>query len=256
VVRDIGRLFSLSGKTAVVTGASAGLGAHLGEVLAAAGARTVLMARRADALKRITAEVPNTIAVPVDLSDPDQVREAARRSLDELGRVDILVNNAAHIAPGVRAETETLSDIQLTFAVNLQAPILLAQAFVPGMFDAGAGSIINITSIVAQGGIGRFPQAVYAATKGGLESMTREWAAQWSRRGVRVNNLSPGFVESEMTQEILANPKLREWVQKNTMIPRHGVPEDFDGALLFLASEASSYVTGQTLRIDGGWSAR
>ncbi|MCW2496721.1 SDR family oxidoreductase [Jatrophihabitans sp.] len=249
-------LFSLKGKTAVITGASAGLGAHLARVLATAGARTALVARRRDLLDKIVVDLPGSIALEADLADIDQVDTVARRALDELGRVDILVNNAAYIAGGVKAEDETSEQIQRTLAVNLHAPIRLGQAFVPGMFAAGSGSIVNVTSIVAHGGIGRFPQATYAATKGGLEALTREWAAQWSRRGVRINNLSPGFVESEMTEPILGDEKVRSWIAANTLIGRHGVPADFDGALLFLASDASRYVTGQTLRVDGGWSAR
>lgn len=254
---DLPGLFSLAGRTAVVTGASAGLGERLARVLAGAGARTAVIARRVDALERLAAEVPGVIALPADLSDADQVRDVAARALDALGgRVDVLVNNAAYIAGGVTAEDESLEQIQRTLAVNLVAPILLAQAFVPGMRSHGSGSIVNVTSMVAAVGIGRFPQAAYAASKGGLESITREWAAQWSRHGVRVNNLAPGFVATEMTESVIDHERVQAWILRNTLIPRHGVPEDFDGALLFLASDASRYVTGQTLRVDGGWTAR
>jgi NAD(P)-dependent dehydrogenase (short-subunit alcohol dehydrogenase family) len=256
-VTDLPGLFSLAGRTAVVTGASAGLGERLARVLAGAGAQTAVIARRVDALERLAAEVPGVIALPADLSDADQVRDVAARALDALGgRVDVLVNNAAYIAGGVTAEDESLEQIQRTLAVNLVAPILLAQAFVPGMRSHGSGSIVNVTSMVAAVGIGRFPQAAYAASKGGLESITREWAAQWSRHGVRVNNLAPGFVATEMTESVIDHERVQAWILRNTLIPRHGVPEDFDGALLFLASDASRYVTGQTLRVDGGWTAR
>jgi NAD(P)-dependent dehydrogenase (short-subunit alcohol dehydrogenase family) len=256
-VTELPGLFSLAGRTAVVTGASAGLGERLARVLAGAGAQTAVIARRVDALERLAAEVPGVIALPADLSDADQVRDVAARALDALdGRVDVLVNNAAYIAGGVTAEDESLEQIQRTLAVNLVAPILLAQAFVPGMRSHGSGSIVNVTSMVAAVGIGRFPQAAYAASKGGLESITREWAAQWSRHGVRVNNLAPGFVATEMTESVIDHERVQAWILRNTLIPRHGVPEDFDGALLFLASDASRYVTGQTLRVDGGWTAR
>jgi NAD(P)-dependent dehydrogenase (short-subunit alcohol dehydrogenase family) len=256
-VTDLPGLFSLAGRTAVVTGASAGLGERLARVLAAAGAQTAVIARRVDALERLAAEVPGVIALPADLSEAGQVRDVAARALDVLGgRVDVLVNNAAYIAGGITAEDETLEQIQRTLAVNLVAPILLAQAFVPGMRAHGSGSIVNVTSMVAAVGIGRFPQAAYAASKGGLESITREWAAQWSRHGVRVNNLAPGFVATEMTESVIDHERVQAWILRNTLIPRHGVPEDFDGALLFLASDASRYVTGQTLRVDGGWTAR
>jgi NAD(P)-dependent dehydrogenase (short-subunit alcohol dehydrogenase family) len=123
------------------------------------------------------------------------------------------------------------------------------------MKERGAGSIVNVTSIVASVGIGRFPQAVYSASKGGLEAITREWAAQWGRHGVRVNSLAPGFIETEMTASIINDDNVQRWILRNTLLPRHGVAADFDGALLFLTSDASAYVTGQTVRVDGGWTA-
>jgi NAD(P)-dependent dehydrogenase (short-subunit alcohol dehydrogenase family) len=247
--------FSLAGKNAVLTGASAGIGRRMARVLAEAGARTVVIARRRDALDELAAEVPGIIPLSADLGDSPSVAAVAARALEQLGHVDILVNNAAWIAGGVKAEDETLEQIQKTLAVNLVAPILLAQAFVRGMISRGSGTIVNVTSIVASVGIGRFPQAVYSASKGGLESLTREWAAQWSRSGVRVNNLAPGFIETEMTESVIRDDKVQSWIQRQSLIPRHGTPADFDGALLFLASEASAYVTGQTLRVDGGWTA-
>ena len=131
----------------------------------------------------------------------------------------------------------------------------MGQAVFPGMRDAGNGSIINITSMTASVGIGRFPQAVYAATKGGLEALTREWAAQWSRHGIRINSLAPGFIESELTSTVINVPKVQEWILRNTLLPRHGQPEDFDGALLLLASDAGRYITGQRIVVDGGWTA-
>jgi NAD(P)-dependent dehydrogenase (short-subunit alcohol dehydrogenase family) len=255
-VPDARQLFSLAGRTALVTGASAGIGERLARVLAEAGARTAVVARRADALEALARSLPDAVALPADLADPGQVRDLADRALAELGRVDVLVNNAAYLAKGVAALDESYEQIQQTLAVNLVAPILLAQAFVPGMLERGEGSIVNVSSIVATVGIGRFPQAAYAASKGGLDSITREWAAQWSRFGVRVNNLTPGFIETEMTSSVIDHPKIHDWILRNTMIQRHGVPEDFDGALLFLASDASRYVTGQTVRVDGGWTAR
>lgn len=227
----------------------------MARILAGAGAKTVVVARRKDKLDELVKEVPGLIAIPADLAEANQVREVADRALTLLGRVDILVNNAAWIAGGVKAEDETLEQIRRTLAINLEAPILLGQAFFPGMKAQQSGSIINVTSIVASVGIGRFPQATYSASKGGLEAITREWAAQWSRYGIRINNLAPGFIETEMSGPVIHLAKIQDWILRNTLIPRHGVVEDFDGALLFLASAASAYVTGQTLRIDGGWTA-
>jgi NAD(P)-dependent dehydrogenase (short-subunit alcohol dehydrogenase family) len=196
------------------------------------------------------------LPIQADLAEREEVIAAAAASLKALdGRVDILVNNAAYIAGGVKAEDETHEDIRRTLAVNVEAPIALAQAVFPGMRERGDGSIINITSITARVGSARFPQAVYAASKGGLEAMTREWASQWSRYGIRINSLAPGWIESELTSTVIHAPKIQEWILRNTLLPRHGQPDDFDGALLLLASDAGRYITGQTIVVDGGWTA-
>lgn len=256
VTTDIATMFSMQGKTALITGASAGLGQRMAITLARAGARTAIVARRRELLEKVAQQAPGMIVMPADLADSSDVSRLAAEALKELGHVDVLVNNAAYIAGGVKAEEETLEQIRTTLAVNLEAPILLAQAFVPGMRKRGGGSIINVSSIVASVGIGRFPQAAYAASKGGMEALTREWAAQWSCENIRINNLAPGFIETEMTESVIHHERVQQWILRNTLLPRHGLPQDFDGALLFLASDASSYVTGQTLRVDGGWTAR
>jgi NAD(P)-dependent dehydrogenase (short-subunit alcohol dehydrogenase family) len=248
-------IFSLEGRTAVLTGASAGLGRRFADVLAGAGARVCVVARRIDALEEIVAAHPGSIAVVADLAQTDGVDAVVDRVRAEFGTPDIIVNNAAYIAGGVRAEDETPEQIETTLNVNLISPIRLVQAFQPGMRERGSGSIINVTSMVASVGIGRFPQAVYAASKGGLESITREWAAQWSRYGIRVNAIAPGFFESEITKDVIHLENVQQWILRNTLLPRHGRPEDFDGALLYLASDAGRYVTGQTLTVDGGWTA-
>jgi NAD(P)-dependent dehydrogenase (short-subunit alcohol dehydrogenase family) len=250
-------IFNLEGKTAVVTGTSAGIGTRLARTLVLAGARVVAIARRRTELDDEASGTGRLTAIRADLAERDQVLGAAEASLEALGgTVDILVNNAAYIAAGVKAEDESYEDIRRTMAVNVEAPIMLAQAFFPGMKEAGSGSIVNITSISALAGNGRFPQAVYAATKGGLEAITREWATQWSRYGIRVNSLAPGFIESELTSTVIHNPKVQDWILRNTLLPRHGQPEDFDGALLLLVSDAGRYITGQHIVVDGGWTAR
>lgn len=249
-------LFSLADRGVLLTGATAGLGRRFAEVLSAAGARVGIVGRRADKLAEVAAENPGCVPLPADLSDVATMPALVDRAVAELGQVDVLVNNAAFIAGGVRAEDETAQQIHETLNVNLVAPILLAQSVYPGMKERGQGAIVNVTSMVARVGIARFPQAAYAASKGGLESITREWAAQWSPHGVRVNALVPGFFESEMTSGVIHHPKIQDWILSNTIIPRHGQASDFDGALLFLCSDASSYVTGQTVVVDGGWTAR
>lgn len=249
-------LFSLADRSILLTGATAGLGRRFAEVLSAAGARVGAIGRRADLLERMCAENPGCVPLPGDLSDIRSLPGLVAHAVAQLGPIDVLVNNAAHIAGGVRAEDETPEQIQKTLDVNLVAPIVLAQSVYPAMKDRGHGVILNVTSMAARVGIARFPQAVYAASKGGLESITREWAAQWSPHGIRVNALVPGFFESEMTGDVIHHPKIQEWILGNTIIPRHGQTSDFDGALLFLCSEASAYVTGQTVVVDGGWTAR
>jgi NAD(P)-dependent dehydrogenase (short-subunit alcohol dehydrogenase family) len=249
-------LFDLTGKHAVVTGTSAGIGTRLARTLVLAGATVAAISRRTTELDEEASSTGRLLSMTADLSERAEVAAVAEACLDRFGgRVDILVNNAAYIAAGVKAEDESEEDIRRTLAVNLEAPIVLAQAFFPGMRDAGTGSIINVGSIVSSVGIGRFPQAVYSATKGGLEAMTREWAAQWSRYGIRVNSLAPGFIETEITAPVIHVPKVQDWILRNTLLPRHGQPEDFDGALLLLASDAGRYITGQRVVVDGGWTA-
>ena len=250
------KIFDLEGKNAIVTGTSAGIGNRLARTLVLAGARVAAIARRTTELDDEASSTGRLLSINADLAEREQVITATNTCLGAFdGRVDILVNNAAYIAAGVKAEDESYEDIRRTLAVNVEAAILLGQAVFPGMRDADNGSIINITSMTASVGIGRFPQAVYAATKGGLEALTREWAAQWSRHGIRINSLAPGFIESELTSTVINVPKVQEWILRNTLLPRHGQPEDFDGALLLLASDAGRYITGQRIVVDGGWTA-
>jgi NAD(P)-dependent dehydrogenase (short-subunit alcohol dehydrogenase family) len=247
--------FSLVGVNVLLTGATAGLGRRFAEVLSGAGACVGLVARRTEILREMTRVLPCTHALTEDLSDPLSGDRVAQWALETLGSVDVVVNNAGAIVPGRRAEDETLSEIQWTLNLNLVTPVRIVQSLFPHMKERGSGSIINVTSMVASVGIGRFPQAIYAASKGGLESITREWAAQWSRFGIRVNALAPGMIETEITREVLQEDKIHKWILKNTLLPRHGQPSDFDGALLLLASDAGRYITGQTITVDGGWTA-
>ncbi|MFI5623360.1 SDR family NAD(P)-dependent oxidoreductase [Nocardioides sp. NPDC051685] len=254
---DTTDIFRLDGRKVILTGASVGIGRRMAEVLVGAGATVTAIARREPLLRELSESLGGRIhTLSADLSDPAQARDAARGAIDVMGGIDVLVNNAAYIAGGVRAEDESLEDIQRTLDVNLVAPIVMAQTVYPLMREQGAGSIVSVSSMVASVGIGRLPQAVYSASKGGLNAITREWAAQWSRFGIRVNALAPGFIETEMTSEIIQVPKIHDWITSNTLLSRPGRPDDFDGALLFLASDASSYVTGQVITVDGGWTAR
>ena len=192
-----------------------------------------------------------------DLAEPDQVVAAADESLEALGgRVDILVNNnAGWLDGGVKAEDETYAGMRRTIAINQEAPFLLAQKFAPGMKEAGNGSIVNLSSLVAHVGVGSMPQATYATTKGALEALTRELAAQWSRHGIRVNCIAPGWIETEITEPVIHHESVQRWILRNSLIPRHGQPDDFDGPLLLLASDAGRYITGTCIVVDGGWTS-
>jgi NAD(P)-dependent dehydrogenase (short-subunit alcohol dehydrogenase family) len=250
-------VFSLHGRTAVVTGASSGLGARFATVLAGAGATVFAAARRLDRLKALADADPRIHPVACDVSrDEDRVRLAGT-ALTATGRFDILVNNAG--GPGaVRAEDESAADFAAVLGLNLVAPFhlsrLLAEADAPD--GPGGRCVVNVSSILGLVSGAPLGGASYAASKAGLVGVTRELAGQWGRSGVRVNALAPGWFRTEMTEGLFADERSRRWVERGTMLGRGGGPEELDGALLFLASDASSYCTGQVLTVDGGWTAR
>jgi NAD(P)-dependent dehydrogenase (short-subunit alcohol dehydrogenase family) len=155
--------------------------------------------------------------------------------------------------PAIDEPLDTFKDV---IAVNLIAPFALAQRAAKAMLDGErGGAIVNVASILGLRGIGQIPQAGYAASKGGIVNLTRELSAQWSRKGIRVNALAPGWFESEMTSDMFAEESGHKWVARRAPMGRHGREDELDGALLFLASDASSYVTGHVLAVDGGWTS-
>jgi NAD(P)-dependent dehydrogenase (short-subunit alcohol dehydrogenase family) len=216
----------------------------------------VLAGRREDRLAEVAAALPGSLPVPTDVADDEALRGLVDRALEEHGGVDILVNNAGTAFAG-RAQEESREHIDATIAVNLTAALRLAQLVYGSMVARGGGSIVNVSSIAGGVGIGgRLPQASYAASKGGLISLTRELAVQWAPDRIRVNAVAPGFFSSEMTGALLGHEKISDFILRNSPLGRTGVPGDFDGVLLYLASAAGSFTTGQTLFVDGGWTAR
>lgn len=248
-------LFSLEGRTALVTGASSGLGVRLAKALDSAGARVVLVARRRAELEKVAADLHDAVALTADLTD-----ERARTGvLDEIerrfGALDILVNNAGTTAVGP-AEDEPLATFQSVLRLNLEVPFAMSQACARLAWAASRElSIINITSVMGSGASRGVPQASYTASKAALDNLTRELANQWARRSIRVNAIAPGWFPSEITMaEMFDDPAGARFIRRNTPMGRAGEPGELDGAVIFLASRASSYVTGHVLTVDGGWS--
>jgi NAD(P)-dependent dehydrogenase (short-subunit alcohol dehydrogenase family) len=248
--------FRLDGKTAIVTGASSGIGECIATAFAAAGARIYAVARRADRLVSLAAAHDGIEPWPADLADDDQCERLVDEVAERAGRVDILINNAG-IANLVRAEDETTEAFRRLVDVNLVATFVLSRQAGKAMMAQGdGGCIVNVGSVVGMVGAGRrLPQAGYAASKAGCINLTRELAAQWVRYGIRVNAVAPGWVKTEMTEEWLASEKGQESVNRTTPLGRAATVAEVMYAALFLASDASSYITGAVIPVDGGWTA-
>lgn len=249
-----GELFSVAGRVACVTGASSGLGRHAAGVLARAGARVVGVARRRDALETLCDEADGAVAaVAGDVADGAALDTLAAAIAAPFGPPDIVIH-AAGLNTRQAADDVTRAGWETTLAVNLSAPFFLSQALVPAMQARGWGRIVNFASLQS---FRAFPGGIaYGASKGGVAQMTRAMAEAWSPHGITANALGPGFFPTELTAAVFDDPDRAARNAAATCIGRNGRAGDIDGPLLFLCSDASAYVTGQVLMVDGGFTAR
>ena len=251
-------LFSLRGRVGLVTGASSGLGLECARALAIAGADVALVARRADRLKAIANELARdhavkAIPIAADITVESELDRVIERTVAELGEIEILVNNAG-IAPTGRAEKYSRQDWDAALSLNLTAPMMLSQRFARRLIERKRpGRIINITSILAHVGSAVYRLSAYTASKAALANLTRQLAIEWAPHGIAVNAIAPGWIPTEATEAGIAKPGNRERMEALTPMGRLGRPDEIRGAVIFLAAAASSYVTGATLAVDGGY---
>jgi NAD(P)-dependent dehydrogenase (short-subunit alcohol dehydrogenase family) len=242
--------FRLDGATALVTGASRGIGAAAARALDRAGARVALAARSRSELEAVAAGLAHDPVVLVtDLADPAAPARLAAEALEALGGVDVLVNNAAAAHRSATADIDA-DLVDRLYAVNVRAPLLLVAALVPSMTERGGGSIVNLSSV--SGVVGTPQRAPYAATKGAIDAATRSLAIELGPAGIRVNSVAPGVVDTALWARNKLVPGVIEGVEAQTPLRRWAVPEDLADVIVFLASGASRFVTGETICADGG----
>jgi NAD(P)-dependent dehydrogenase (short-subunit alcohol dehydrogenase family) len=252
----VSELFDLTGRVAIVTGGSRGLGQEIAEGLGEAGAALMLCARREQwltpALEELRGRGFRAEGRVCDVSDEAQVHEVVGAAMQAFGRIDILVNNAG-ISWGERPETMTLEKFRKVLDTNLTGAFLFAQAAGREMLKAGRGAIINIASVAGMRSAVHGPHyAGYVASKAALMGLTRELAASWGPQGIRVNAIAPGFFHSRLADPVIE--QIEPEIKRRNPIPRVGAAGELKGVALFLAADASSYITGQTIVVDGGGS--
>lgn len=249
-------LFDLTGKVAMVTGGTRGLGEVAAKALAKAGAEIAVCGRSRTDLNRVSAEIEkqgrSSKGFEIDVLSKTKVTEGVSRVLDYFGRVDILVNNA-----GVNFRVPVLEfpedEWDKILATNLKGYFLMAQAVVPQMLENGYGKVINMGSIL--GTVALPMQAAYASSKGGVDQLTKVMALEWAKQGVRVNSIGPTYFETELVAQLRNDPERFNFINERTPMGRWGYPTELEGIVIFLAAPASDFITGQTIYIDGGWTA-
>lgn len=249
--------FRLDGKVAVVTGSSRGIGRAIAGGFAGTGARVVVNGRNYEGVQaaadEIRAQGGDVLPVVADVSHAESVDQLFASVMESYGRVDVLVNNAGISPVYKRAEDVLGAEWDAVIETNLKGMFLCAQAAGRLMLAQGAGTIVNMSSIGGSAALARL--VAYCVAKAGIEQMTRVLAVEWAQRGVRVNAIAPTWVETDLARGVLENPRLSEWVAQQTPMGKAAQPEDIVGAALYLASDASRFVTGHILRVDGGWTA-
>ena len=249
-------VFRLDGKIALVTGASSGIGAQTVKLFSSLGAKVIAAARREDRLQDLANQYPDVMAVRCDVGIEADCKNLVDTIINEYGKIDILINNAG-ISDPIPALEEDLDLFKRVIQIDLISCFHLAQLCAQHMeTQESGGAIVNVASI--HGFVGSSPnnQPGYTAAKGGLINLTRELALEWARHGIRVNAIAPGYITTELTDEMIAGESGRKWIERNTPMRRPGEVTELDGAMLLLASDAGSYITGETIAIDGGWLAR
>ena len=249
-------LFDLSGRVAVMTGAGRGLGRSMAIALASAGADLALVSRTRSELDSLAGEISalgrRAVAITADATDEASVEAAIEEAVSGLGRLDILVNNA-----GINIRKPVLElpveDYDRVIATNLRGYFLFARAAGRRLVAQGSGKVINISSIM--GSVALPGQAAYASSKGGVEQLTKVMALEWAQSGVQVNAIGPTYFETELTRPLFEDEERHDFIVDRTPMKRWGQPHELAGAVIFLASSASDFITGQSLLVDGGWTA-